>query len=37
MSDGTSTLVAIPEPSTYALFGGVGALALALLRRKRKA
>jgi autotransporter-associated beta strand protein len=31
------SLVAIPEPSTYALLGGVGALALALLRRRRKA
>jgi hypothetical protein len=38
-NDGTyvATIAAIPEPSTYALFGGVGALALALLRRKRKA
>jgi autotransporter-associated beta strand protein len=26
----------IPEPSTYALFGGVGALALALLRRRKR-
>jgi autotransporter-associated beta strand protein len=35
--NGTYTITAIPEPSTYALFGGVGALALALLRRRRKA
>jgi len=27
---------AVPEPATYALFSGVGALGLALLRRKRK-
>lgn len=26
----------IPEPSTYALLGGIGAVALALLRRRRK-
>ena len=27
-------ITAIPEPSTYALFGGLGAVALALLRRR---
>ena len=27
---------AIPEPSTYALLGGVGAVALAVLRRRRR-
>ncbi|MDR2844621.1 MAG: autotransporter-associated beta strand repeat-containing protein, partial [Puniceicoccales bacterium] len=26
----------VPEPGTYALFGGIGAVALALLRRRRK-
>jgi hypothetical protein len=26
----------VPEPSTYALFGGIGAVALALLRRRKK-
>ncbi|MDR2429996.1 MAG: PEP-CTERM sorting domain-containing protein, partial [Puniceicoccales bacterium] len=31
------SITPIPEPSTYALFGATGALALALLRRKRKA
>ncbi|MDR2430248.1 MAG: PEP-CTERM sorting domain-containing protein, partial [Puniceicoccales bacterium] len=38
-NDGTyvSTIAAIPEPSTYALLGATGALALALLRRRRKA
>ncbi|MDR2429509.1 MAG: PEP-CTERM sorting domain-containing protein, partial [Puniceicoccales bacterium] len=30
------SLVAIPEPSTYALLGGVGALALALVSRRRR-
>ena len=33
---GAYDLVAIPEPSTYALLGGLGAVALALLRRRRK-
>jgi hypothetical protein len=28
--------VVIPEPSTYALLGGLGAVALALLRRRRR-
>ncbi|MDR2430430.1 MAG: SUMF1/EgtB/PvdO family nonheme iron enzyme [Puniceicoccales bacterium] len=32
-----ASLAPIPEPSTYALIGGVGAVALALLRRRRKA
>jgi hypothetical protein len=32
-----ATVAAIPEPSTYALLGGVGAVALALLRRRRRA
>ena len=35
-SHGGFALVAVPEPSTYALLGGVGAVALALLRRRRK-
>ncbi|MDR2430320.1 MAG: PEP-CTERM sorting domain-containing protein [Puniceicoccales bacterium] len=26
----------MPEPSTYALIGGVGVLALAMLRRRRR-
>lgn len=29
-------LAEVPEPSTYALLGGLGALALVLLRRKRR-
>jgi hypothetical protein len=29
-------LTAIPEPSTYALFAGVGGLALVLIRRRRR-
>jgi hypothetical protein len=31
----TNTYNSVPEPATYALFGGVGALGLALLRGKR--
>ena len=31
------TLTIVPEPSTYALFGAAGALALALVRRRRRA
>jgi T5SS/PEP-CTERM-associated repeat protein len=31
-----TSLYSIPEPATWALFGGLGALGLALLRRKRK-
>jgi uncharacterized protein with beta-barrel porin domain len=34
-ANGIST-TAIPEPSTYALFGAIGAVALALLRRRRR-
>ncbi|MDR2429873.1 MAG: PEP-CTERM sorting domain-containing protein [Puniceicoccales bacterium] len=37
--DGTNIILtaqAIPEPSTYALIGGVGAVALALLARRRR-
>ena len=30
-------VTAVPEPSTYALLGGVGVVALALLRRRRNA
>ena len=30
------TAQAVPEPSTYALMGGIGAVALAMLRRRRK-
>ncbi|MDR2430458.1 MAG: PEP-CTERM sorting domain-containing protein [Puniceicoccales bacterium] len=33
--DLVGTGIAIPEPSTYALLGGIGAVALALLRRRR--
>ena len=32
----TLTALPVPEPSTYALLGGVGAVALAVLRRSRK-
>ncbi|MDR2429716.1 MAG: PEP-CTERM sorting domain-containing protein, partial [Puniceicoccales bacterium] len=34
LSGGVYSLVAVPEPSTYALLGATGALALALLRRR---
>jgi hypothetical protein len=35
-ASGISTTAAVPEPSTYALFGAIGAVALALLRRRKK-
>ena len=37
-NDGTyvATIAAIPEPTTYALLGGIGAVALALLRRRQR-
>ncbi|MDR2845599.1 MAG: PEP-CTERM sorting domain-containing protein, partial [Puniceicoccales bacterium] len=34
---GELSFASIPEPSTYALFGAIGAVGLALLRRKKKA
>lgn len=33
---GTYSIVAVPEPSTYALVGGLGCLAFALWRRKTR-
>jgi hypothetical protein len=32
----TIIALAVPEPSTYALFGGMGALSLALLRKRTR-
>jgi|GEM_PF-2209320 len=34
---GSLNLVVVPEPSTYALLGGLGVVALAALRRRRRA
>ncbi|MDR2430369.1 MAG: formylglycine-generating enzyme family protein [Puniceicoccales bacterium] len=34
--DALPTVFPVPEPSTYALIGGVGAVALAVLRRRRR-
>ena len=32
----TSVVITVPEPATCALFGGIGALGLVLIRRKRQ-
>jgi autotransporter-associated beta strand protein len=34
--DNTTGLISIPEPSTYALLGAIGAVGLTLLRRRRQ-
>ena len=36
VNEGITTIGVIPEPSTYALLGGVGAVALAVLSRRRR-